>query len=130
MERVSFFRNLTDVKTAKKILPGVALAGILVASGCSAKGRMQRFDKTIDLGNIPTDVCKIDGKPQILNMSTESDGGVNFVYINRNGDVVTQHWFQDGLKLGQGYTRGGEYLLHGDKTLCPSSPTSTPKPNQ
>lgn len=105
-------RNVANIALATSVL-------LMMAEGCTVKGRMQYFNNTIDLGNIPSDVCMVNGIPQVLNISTETEGGVNLVYIENNGDVVAQHYIQDARKLGQGYTEAGRFVIHGG--LCPST---------
>lgn len=46
-------------------------------------------------GTLPTDICKIDGKPQILHAAAESVMGFEgfvFTYVRTDGYIVSQLW--------------------------------------
>jgi len=98
----------------------VLVLGILV-SGCSPKqqSRWTGENFSYELGEIPDDICLVDGNPLILNATTESDGDFSLVYVRNNGDVVIRHWATKPIadwvlfEAGEFYWRGGD---------CPSRP--------
>lgn len=49
------------------------------------------IDNVIVFGDAPTDICLIDGKPQILSVDYEGIHNYSwqFSYINREGDIVS-----------------------------------------
>jgi hypothetical protein len=86
----------------------------LVLGACSPKqqGRWNQ-DTNINLGQVPSDACMVNGNPVVLNANTESDGGFSLIYVRNNGDIVIRAWLTDpvtGIFLkpaGQFYWTGG-----------------------
>lgn len=58
----------------------VIVLGISITS-CSARNKV-RFEGTLNLGELPADMLYVDGKPQIITISTESDGDVILAYYS------------------------------------------------
>jgi hypothetical protein len=118
---IIWLRQLASLKKGEKvnkkhllILVCIFVLGMLLIAACSPKerGRWNR-NTDVNIGTVPDDVCIVDGKPLILNATTESDGGFNLVYIRNNGDIVVRAWLTDpivGIVLkpaGQFYWTGG-----------------------
>ena len=91
----------------KSVLIILGLLVVLVLSGCGAS--QQAFlGMDVDMGPIPEDVCYINGIPQILSASTESDGDIKLFYLRNNGDYVMQQYSFPGIrKAGSIYWSGG-----------------------
>lgn len=66
----------------------LVVAGLLL-SACSARGQA-RWEGTIELGDLPNDMLYVDGAPQIITISTESDGDVVMAYRSTDGSVYAQ----------------------------------------
>ena len=93
----------------KKFISLITLA-IVVALFLSACGASQQafFGVDVDMGAIPADVCLIDGKPQVLSASTESDGDIKLFYLRNDGYYVMQQYSFPGVrKAGAIYWSGG-----------------------
>lgn len=96
----------------------LVLATVLFIAACSPKeqGRWNA-DTKIEIGELPQDICVIDGIPQVINATTESDGGFNLVYLRNNGDVVITAWLTDPV-LGVVLKPAGEFYWTGG--VCPN----------
>lgn len=98
----------------------VALVVLLLVVSCSPKKRSQwqgpSYSK--EVGEIPDDVCILDGKPVIFGASTESEGGFVLVYLRENGDVVAHQWLNDPIS-GLTLQDSGEFYWTGG--TCPSA---------
>jgi len=66
----------------------VLVLGLLLTS-CSARNQV-RFEGTLSLGELPEDMLYVDGNPQIITISTESDGDVIMAYYSNDGHVYGQ----------------------------------------
>jgi hypothetical protein len=55
----------------------------LVLSACSARNQV-RFEGTLDLGELPSDMLYVNETPQIITVSTESDGDVILAYYSND----------------------------------------------
>ncbi len=75
----------------KKIFALLAILVVagLILSACSARGQA-RWEGTIELGDLPDDMLYVDGVPQIITISTESDGDVVMAYRSSDGNVYAQ----------------------------------------
>ena len=60
-------------------------------TGCSAKEQV-RLTGTLEMGPLPEDVLYFDGIPQIITVSTESNGDIIVSYISTDGKLVAQMW--------------------------------------
>lgn len=109
------------MKVRNCILAVVVLATGLFIAGCSPKERSRWTgeDFSFKLGEIPSDICLVDGNPLVLNATTESDGDFNLIYVRNNGDVVIRHWATDPIVSIVLYEAGEFYWLGGN---CPTSP--------
>ncbi len=98
----------------------VVVLFLLVVS-CTPKERSQwqgaSYSKYV--GEIPNDVCVVDGKPFILGASTESEGGFVLIYVRNNGDLVAHQWLGEPV-AGITLRDAGEFYWTGG--ACPSSP--------
>lgn len=61
----------------------------LILSACSARDQA-RWEGTIEMGNLPEDILYVNGLPQIITVSTESDGDVVMAYFSSDGNVYAQ----------------------------------------
>ena len=82
------------------------LAAIALA-GCGAS-QQAFFGVDVDMGPLPEDVCLINGSPQVLSASTESDGDIKLFYLRNDGYYVLQQYSFPGIrKAGAIYWSGG-----------------------
>jgi hypothetical protein len=65
------------------------LVSSLLLSACSARAQA-RWKGTISLGDLPSDMLYVNGVPQIITISTESDGDVVMAYFSSDGKVYAQ----------------------------------------
>lgn len=65
------------------------LVALLVLSSCSTRDQA-RWTGTVDLGDLPSDMLYVDGVPQIITISTESDGDVVMAYRSDDGNIYAQ----------------------------------------
>jgi hypothetical protein len=104
----------------KKIAPILILVliSLMFFAACSPKeqGRWNS-DTKFKIGELPQDICVIDGVPQVINATTESDGGFNLVYLRNNGDIVVTSWLT-GPVLGVILKPAGEFFWTGG--VCPN----------
>jgi hypothetical protein len=114
--------HLPEKKATSKFIKNTLLCSTLAfsVSACSPKEQSYLFGSNIDMGGLPTDICKIDNKPQVLNVSTESNGDIGLIYIRNNGDLVSQHYGRDRMGIGTQYAKVGEFVWKGD--ACPTAP--------
>jgi hypothetical protein len=93
---------------------------LLVMVSCSPKKRSQWQGPSYSekVGEVPDDVCIVDGKPVILGASTESEGGFVLIYLRENGDIVAHQWLNDPI-AGLALQDSGEFYWIGG--TCPSS---------
>lgn len=63
---------------------------VIILSGCSQKDRL-RLGETIEL-ELPSEVLVVGDVPQIVTVSTESDGDILITYVNRSNEIVTQQY--------------------------------------
>lgn len=110
------------MKTIKSTIKVIVVGLILILSvGCSPQTQSW-FDSNLKwkVGTIPADVCVENGKPQVLGMTSESDGDVSLVYLRNDGAIVLKHYplnitntdFKEG---GEFYFTGGVCLPDGAK---------------
>lgn len=93
----------------------VVLVVVLVLVSCSPKeqARWSGSDYSYQVGELPKDICIVNGAPVVYGVSTESDGGYILVYLRNNGDVVSAQWLTDQLvgvvlkPSGEAYWSGG-----------------------
>lgn len=84
----------------------IVMVSILLTS-CGAS-QQAFFGVDVDMGAVPADVCMIDGKPQVLSASTESDGDIKLFYLRNDGYYVLQQYSFPGVrKAGAIYWSGG-----------------------
>ncbi len=132
----SFLKSIQEIATeplakrSRTFFQLASLCGVLSLTACGPKTQTY-WGGNIDMGPIPGDVCKIDDKAQILNVSTESTGDVHMIYLRNNGDYVSQRWTRSGLGFGAGYVEAGSVYWTGG--TCPGSdvaprPTATVRP--
>ncbi len=81
------------------------LMAITVAS-CSTRDQA-RFEGTINLGDLPSDMLYVDGIPQ-ANISSESDGDVILSYVSNDHKLVGQLYgcAYISLNCGELYKQG------------------------
>lgn len=117
---VEVLKNIPGRKGVNSILARAMLCSILLLSSgaCTPKERSRWTGASYNLGNIPSDICMVNGVPQVINASTESLGDVNLVYIRKNGDLVVKHYTSPPLRPWQ-LDDAGEYFWSGG--TCPSS---------
>lgn len=78
-----------------------------VLSACGAS-QQAFFGADVDMGNLPEDICMINGVPQVLSASTESDGDIKLFYLRNDGFYVLQQYTFPGIrKAGSIYWAGG-----------------------
>jgi hypothetical protein len=107
-----------STKRSRTFLQLASLCGVLSLTACGPK-QQTYWGGNIDMGPIPNDVCKIEGKAQILNVSTESTGDVHMIYLRNNGDYVSQRWTRSALGFGTDYVEAGSVFWTGG--VCPGS---------
>jgi hypothetical protein len=93
----------------KKFITFVLLS-IIVLTALSACGASQQafFGVDVDMGTLPEDICYINGKPQVLGASTESDGDIKLFYLRNDGYYVLQQYSFPGIrKAGNIFWEGG-----------------------
>lgn len=103
----------------KLILLVVVLVVALGLVSCSPKerGRWSGEDFSYQIGELPKDVCVVNGMPVVYGVSTESNGGYILVYLRNNGDVVSAQWLTDQF-VGVVLKPAGEFYWSGG--VCPS----------
>lgn len=69
------------------IVIALALVSVFVLGSCTARNQV-RFDGTLELGDLPADVKYIDGVPQIITVSTESNGDVVVAYYSDDNQHI------------------------------------------
>jgi hypothetical protein len=116
--------NNINPKRTRNLFQVAALCTVLALSACSPKSQSYIFGSHIEMGSLPDDICKIEGKPQIISVSTESEGDINLVYTRNNGDIVTQHYGRDLGGHGTKYSKVGQFYWSGG--ICPGFEASTP----
>ncbi len=62
----------------------------LLLSACSVRNQARVFDGTINLGDLPEDMLYVNGAPQLITVSTESDGDVVLAYRSTDNHVYAQ----------------------------------------
>ena len=104
---------------SKKAVLAVELALVAaVAVGCSPDQKVQ-YGQDVNVGNLPADMCMIDGRPDILTVSTQSNGDMFMAYVNTKGQVIAQTYTNTlNVNIG-GFKEGGKYIWQG--ASCPSS---------
>lgn len=93
-------------------------AVLLGGPACGEREQARVFGSNIDIGPLPDDICIVNGEPRIINVSTQSDGEVNLVYIGKNGKVIIGHYTHTA-NFGTSYERKGSSTFSG--SVCPSS---------
>ena len=93
----------------KKLLVFLTLVLVFLAFlvACSARDQV-RWSGTKDLGDLPADMLYVDGVPQIITISTESDGDVVVAYRSTDGGIYAQLYgcAVISLNCGQLYEQG------------------------
>ena len=83
------------------------LLAAIALTGCGAS-QQAFFGVDVDMGPLPADICLVDGKPQVLSASTESDGDIKLFYLRNDGYFVLQQYSFPGIrKAGAIYWSGG-----------------------
>ena len=94
---VSRLRAGRSIEVKKLVLLVVVLVIALGLVSCSPKerGRWSGGDYSYQIGELPKDICIVNGTPIVYGVSTESGGGYILVYLRNNGDVVSAQWLTD-----------------------------------
>lgn len=74
-----------------------AILLILFISACGAS-QQAFFGEDVDMGPLPEDICYLNGVPQVLSVSTESDGDIKLFYLRDDGDYVLQQYSIPGVR--------------------------------
>ena len=75
------------MKKKSLVLVVLLLALSVVLTACSARSQA-RWEGTVNLGDLPEDMLYVNGVPQIVTISTESDGDIVMVYYSSDGQHV------------------------------------------
>lgn len=81
----------------RSILLIMAVLLMLVFSACGAS-QQAFFGEDVDMGPLPEDICYVNGVPQVLSVSTESDGDIKLFYLRNDGDYVLQQYSIPGVR--------------------------------
>lgn len=91
----------------KAIIMIVLFLALWIFSACGAS-QQAFFGADVDMGSLPEDICYINGVPQVLSASTESDGDIKLFYLRNDGYYVLQQYSFPGIrKAGSIYWEGG-----------------------
>ena len=74
-------------------------------------------DYAKEIGELPDDICIVDGRPVVYDVSTESEGSFVLIYLRNNGDVVAKACMPNPI-LGAGLHEKGEFYWTGGH--CPN----------
>ena len=87
----------------------------LLLLGCSPRSQAWNEGASFKwhMGDIPSDVCYIDGIPQILGVSAD-EGSIHVAYIRNNGDVVMHNYYMYGSSMKD----GGEFFWSNENVNC------------
>jgi hypothetical protein len=112
------------IRTLGKIVFAVGMSVITATTaGCSPKEQSRwNSDIKYKMGEIPADCRIVDGKPQIINANSESDGDFSLVYIRDNGDIVVKHWAKDPIKWWE-LKEAGEFYWTNPSNNLTTTPT-------
>jgi len=91
----------------RKFIVLLAFGLMFLLSSCGAS-QQAFFGADVDMGALPEDICYINGVPQVLGASTESDGDIKLFYLRNDGKYVLQQYSFPGIReAGSIYWSGG-----------------------
>lgn len=97
-------------------LLAVFVIGAIVSCSAKEQGRWNA-GTNVRIDNLPSDVCMVGGRPQIINANTESNGGFSLVYVDKSGNVVIAAWPNNPI-VSWVLQPAGRYYWTG--AICPS----------
>lgn len=94
-------------------LTGLALATALTASSCGENFGV-KLGNDASMGPLPDDICIRDGRPEILGVTSQTDGGVTLSYLRNDGALVSVYY----LNFPTGYEEKGKFIWDENPELC------------
>lgn len=68
-----------------------ALAMLLLLTACTDQAKA-RYGGDLTVASLPADICVVQGRPQVVSVSTEDQADIDLAYFDRQGNLKVQKY--------------------------------------